>query len=434
MHRRTPKRLLFRIFCRMSGRFEQLNSAISAKARAAAQWGFVLMCFSLGISRSLFVVAGLLTLTGWVFSGQWRDKWRSLKNQPAGIAWLALISWTALSISWSEGTLESIRYGMGIQWKLIFIPLAITLINSPLWLRRCWQGFAAGMFVLLVHVYLLIFTPLPWVTSSTPSAVFFNPLPQAIGLSIFAAWCLNQILENHKNHVRQAILAAVLIAAGYAVFQVSIQRLGYISLIGGCAVVVAFRLPRRARAAGLIILMVLGMGIAMLSPQIRGRIDLAVQEVQAYHYENTYSSLGARLHMWYISTHSIRRAPWLGHGVGSYPAIAKRSFNDAKMCEQACGHPHNQYLFYTLELGVVGLFMFLGAIFLTLPKRKKWISSGDSSVSMAVLLIFVATGFADSTLWYRGYLYLFIVVLSLAAIQASLPDDTGTEVDEKSDA
>lgn len=395
-----------------------------------ARWGFVLMCFSLAISRSLFAAASLLTLTGWIFSGQWQEKWIHLKRQPVGIAWVTLVAWIFFSLFWSEGVPQTIRHGMDIHWKLLFIPIALTLITTRQWLDRCWNGFAAGMLILLAHIYLLTIATIPWAKEASPSAVFFNPLPQSIGLSIFSAWCLDRILSNSRNRLYQAVLSAILVATAYALFQLSIQRLGYISFIGGCAAVLTLRLPVRHRLASLAILAMISISIAALSPKIKDRIEQARQDIQSYNYKNNYSSLGARLHMWYVSANAIQAAPLLGHGVGSYPIISERAFDDPRMCAQGCGHPHNQYLFYTMEFGTIGLAIFSLALLLAISRAISATSLNERPISIAILFIFTISSLADTTLWYRGYLYLFIVSLSLAAVQIPPPEYLTKKTDE----
>lgn len=392
----------------------QGNAQIQARAQSVAQWATVAMCFSVGLSKSLFAASALLLFIGWTFSGRWRD----LKQSKCSLAWIALAAWMYASSTWSEGTTSTISHSMGVQWKLLLIPAIATLLSDRQWIEKCWYAFAAGMVVLLLHVYALSFTTIPWATSQDPRGVFFNPLPQSVGLALFTVWCFYQLLTKNTSATMRGALIFGLIAGAYAVLDISPQRLGYLSLVVGGGTVLAVCLPQKTRLLGLSGLFLVTILVVALSPKIQTRIEQAQQDIQSYNFEINYSSLGARLHMWVTSIKAIREAPLVGHGIGSYPIVAERGFDDAQMCAQGCDHPHNQYLYYALEFGLVGLALFLIAVtFAALLHRNP---RQESVMPIAALLVFLVVGLADTTLWYRGYLHLFVPLLGMISARRGL--------------
>jgi O-antigen ligase len=115
--------------------------------------------------------------------------------------------------------------------------------------------------------------------------------------------------------------------------------------------------------------------------------------------------------MWFTGVQLIKEAPLTGHGLGSYPIVSANKFKDQTMCSIACVHPHNQFIFYAIELGSIGLILFLGFIASSFKRSANPLDSRH--VSSAALLVLIISSMADATMWYRGFIYLFIPLLAL---------------------
>jgi O-antigen ligase len=387
------------------------------RAENVARWAMLVLCFALSMSRSLFAVAALVLIFAWALSGQWREKWQRLWHHPAGLLFTVLIIWMFTSVLWSQGEPASIWDAARVQWKLLLIPVVLTLAPSNNWIERCWLAFAAGMSLLLLHIFLLPWLPMPWLTSSSQDAVFFNPLPQSVGLAIFSAWCLFHLLNVRARSFPQAALGLLLASATYAVLQISQQRLGYIAWLIGVTSVLALHASARQRVLGFGLLLLFCATTLAITPKIQARVLLMGQEIQNYEFKNNYTSVGARLHMWYVGIDQVRKRPLTGHGLGSYRTVATTAFNDETMCQIGCAHPHNQYLYYALEFGLIGLALFISFIFVawrSLAKQRL-----DATLPRMIILIFSICGLADTTLWYRGFTNLFIPLIGIIVLYSS---------------
>jgi O-antigen ligase len=359
-------------------------------------------------------MSAFVMILAWGFSGKWHEKLATLIEKPAALWITALVAWMYLSILWSEGSTESILYAANVQWQLLLIPIIITLAIDDRWIDKCWKAFAIGMTVLILHIYLMQVISIPWVYSTDPACVFFNALPQSIGLAIFSAWCIREFICSFKSNIFiKLLLIFLFVASTYSIFQVSQQRLGYLSWLLGCSVVLFLHLRSQIRWMALASMLVLFCSIIFISPKIQARFEQAKLDVQSYDYKNNYTSIGMRLHMWTTGINSVFQSPVIGHGLGSYPIVSSNNFKDRVMCEVACRHPHNQYIFYALEYGFVGLFLFLlflKSIFLRLRSSDKF-----SVLPWVVVCILVSASFAESTLWYRGFMYLFVPLLAISS-------------------
>jgi hypothetical protein len=204
------------------------------KAELIAKWAMVVLFFSLSTSRSLFAMSAFVMILAWLASAQWRQKLTTLLEKPAALWITALVAWMYLSILWSEGSPESILYAAKVQWQLLLIPIIVTLAHNDQWIKKCWNGFAMGMTVLIVHIYLMQVVAIPWVHSEGPERVFFNPIPQSIGLAIFSAWCILKLISGSASKFYKLVLLLLFIAASYSIFEISQQRSGYIAWLDAC--------------------------------------------------------------------------------------------------------------------------------------------------------------------------------------------------------
>ena len=72
-----------------------------------------------------------------------------------------------------------------------------------------------------------------------------------------------------------------------------------------------------------------------------------------------FSSVTARLNIWRVALEQIQLKPLLGHGLG----LAETVIENAKTWRGGISLPHNDYLLQTLELGLIGLAVFLAYTF-----------------------------------------------------------------------
>jgi len=209
--------------------------------------------------------------------------------------------------------------------------------------------------------------------------------------------------------------------ASFCIFHIAQQRLAYLSWLIACSIILLLSVRSKFKWIAFATLLFAFIIIIFISPKIQDRIEQAHNEFISYDYKNNYTSVGMRLHMWFKGLESVSKSPISGHGLGSYPIVASNNFNDPVMCEVACRHPHNQYIFYTLEFGLIGLSIFLISLFLIFIKLS--FQSYYNFMPFSLLLVLITVSFGESTLWYRGFVYLFIPLLALSISSTNLHHD-----------
>lgn len=370
---------------------------------------------SLALSRSLFTLFAVLALLAWLFVGNYRERVSLIVRNPATFLAAVLVLWMFVTALWSDPAGQTTS-ALNVYWKLLLIPIVVSTMTRPDDVNRCWQFFAAGIVVLLAHVYGLFWYTPSWVgDTAQPASVFFNRLPQAVALAIFSGWCLHQLLERHTSAIRRSWLVLGFLAASGAVLLISPQRLGYLSWGVMVLFAVGIRFPRSWRLTGLGLALLTLVFIFSLNPVVRDRVLLGLSEWQQYDGSTNYSSIGSRRYMWATTWGLIQEHPLWGYGTGSYGALVERKFADAQMCAVGCIHPHNQFLLIWLEQGIFGLATFVGMLISIAGYHLRRLSF--HFIAMPVLIVFLMSCMVDSPLWYRGFVYLFVPILGLISIR-----------------
>lgn len=393
----------------------------SAKLQMAmlnlARWSVVCMLFSLSFSKALFNASGAIMVAGCLLSGDFRHKWSLLRNNPVSWAATGMFALIATSAVYSEASKTQALYSVSAYAKLLFIPIIISLVDSLHWRRRCWYGYAIGMLVLLAHVYADIWLDLPWTRNqggehNETLGVFHHYIAQTLVIAFFAVLCLHRGIGAPSKSVRTAWLLVAALAAA-SITHLSIARTGQVTLLVALLTLLVVSVPRRwvLPAGGAFILAALL--VVFSSGTIQDRFRLAYKEVSEFQFKNDYSSVGARLQMWNVSLKLIQEKPLLGHGAGSYTPLAQKAFADETMCKIGCAQPHNQYLLFGVETGLVGMLAFVS---LMVSALVVWRRLPDHNPLIPVYVVILAlTCLSDSGLFIRAQAYFFVPILGLLA-------------------
>ena len=147
------------------------------------------------------------------------------------------------------------------------------------------------------------------------------------------------------------------------------------------------------------------------SDLFRQRTDLAVHQVLNYK-QVVNSSVGLRINM-YINTYRMfLESPFLGVGVGDFPAEYARINAIHSPRWATVFNPHNQYLFALSTTGAVGGIILLSLLFwppwLARTVRDEWFR-----LRIALPLLFVVICLTESYLWRSNTSLMFILFSSI---------------------
>jgi O-antigen ligase len=151
------------------------------------------------------------------------------------------------------------------------------------------------------------------------------------------------------------------------------------------------------------------------------RMIEGVANTQAYLQpvpEQTESSMGQRYTFWEYSIKLIAEKPLLGHGTGSFAKEYERIAHNEHLISK---NPHNEFLMISVQLGLLGLSIYLGFLASQyyyakkLPDKEKWLAQG-------VLLSLIVTSLFNSPLMdhTEGHWFASMIALCFASLQADV--------------
>lgn len=130
--------------------------------------------------------------------------------------------------------------------------------------------------------------------------------------------------------------------------------------------------------------------------------------------ENTESEINnrvaddSRTARWLAILETIKKKPISGYGVGSERTILDKTYstNDLNISLERKYNTHNQYLFYMLEQGIIGLFLFLSYFFINLVLAIKRKDFFVFSFIVGIMIVFMFENYL-----YRSMGYLTVALL-----------------------
>ena len=141
------------------------------------------------------------------------------------------------------------------------------------------------------------------------------------------------------------------------------------------------------------------------------RFGIVLKQLQSSS-SNIDESTRQRLAAWNVGYDYWRQRPFMGHGPGSYRELAHADKSGRFLsCESnpTCLQPHNQYVLFLVEHGIVGLILFL--IIITTLIRPVFSNRSSITIQAASFsALFAAHSTFDSGLRMGTQMFIFIVV------------------------
>jgi O-antigen ligase len=282
---------------------------------------------------------------------------------------MAMIALTA-SLAWTSTASSDAFNALGKHGKLLLIPIMVGMLKTRRESLQALACFGLGQLLLLLSSWLLFAgVDLPWAISREhaalgTNAVFSSYLDQSIMTAVAAAICW-QLRSYIPTPYRQPTALLVLISGMFCVFFVFKGRTGHLLALAMIALILMRELPGRFRWLAVVIVPLLLLILALGNNKVSERLQESISETLAYSERgDTTTSSGTRLNLWHRSLQAIAERPVAGHGVGSWEAQyniqEKKSVPEHQPIK---GNPHQEYLLWAVEMGIIGLLFFSGLLF-----------------------------------------------------------------------
>ncbi|MGK4443213.1 O-antigen ligase family protein [Yersinia enterocolitica] len=334
---------------------------------------------------------------------------KTLAKNP--LIWLPAITFLLLAISllWHHNLYGNVMVSKYLKLLYIF-PLALFFLLSRSLVSSFIKGFllanavilAASLWVGFLHLPLGEINPLnPHVFKLQITHNFFMALAAVMWLSL---------AFKHQGIKRGCYGLLVVLAIYNIVFMVQ-GRTGYVALAAAFSVWGILSLSVRQRLGMVVCVLIIGAIIVFVPNRAVERVERGMAEVkvcltasQGNADVSCDSSMGLRTQFIIESVKLIKEAPLLGHGAGGF------GFTNPQIGYSI--NPHNEYLMQTVQLGVVGLALFLGWMWCYF--RAAWrLPQETRSIFIALLASYLISHLFNSFLLDSSEGHLFVILTAI---------------------
>ncbi|UUZ75923.1 O-antigen ligase family protein [Polaromonas sp. P1(28)-13] len=340
-----------------------INFRLAIICIAAASVGLSMAIIS--IAKLLLLICGLATL---LFGHRARETGQLPTTgiyTPAAVL-LVIFAFT-LSLLWTVAPQADALGSVAKYGKLLVIVLMISLIRDRREAMYALGAFVLAQFFLMASSWMLFFhLPVPWATSNmalTQNAVFSSYLDQGIMSAVFAAVCWH-LRDLAPGRFGKPVAVIVALAALLNVLFVLSGRSGHVVAIALLSVAIMWQLPKRYRAAVVVLPFCWRLPCFSVQRSCRERLTLVKTEVDSYSAQvQPTTSTGIRFAFWRRALEIIHERPLAGAGVGAWSTEynrRQRAQNPAHIDIAGNGNPHQEYLLWGVQLGVPGILLICG--------------------------------------------------------------------------
>jgi len=331
----------------------------------------IIFAFALPLSRALISLFVILLPLLWMMEGDFQRKYEQIKSSKFLLAILVFLAFSILSTLWTENLSLGVK-GLRLDMYLLALFVIVTSINKEQ-IQSIITAFLLGMFVSEVIAYGVFFELWTFknATVQNPSPFMFH-----IDYSVFMAFTslllLNRIFANHYELKEKFIYIFFFLTVTGNLF-LAIGRTGQVAFIVGVFVmsIIHFRITIKSILISSLLLFSIFTVAYNVSDSFKVRAHAGLSDIQKISDMNLNSSWGIRV-AYYITTYNIfKNNPVIGVGLGDYkdqttlmletqeyPYLNNKSKEFMKI-----HHPHNQYLLILLQMGIIGLILFLYMIY-----------------------------------------------------------------------
>lgn len=330
----------------------------------------------------LFVLAFLL-------SGDFQSKWRTAKSSPlfAPVLGLSIVSiGAALLLERPAGEF----WPAFAHYQIYLFLLLFISIGGGAWQRNAVTAFFAGTVLAATFFYLHFLHQLPALTVFRSYIDYEGNKSILLGilLGIAAPWMLyDAIAHPERRHVGARLFAFLYVAL--AALLLAKTRTGILIFLLLCLLIGAKHLTLSKRSAALLLVAACALGLTFTfaeGPAARARGTF--NDIAAFTQNKQVSDAGIRLDLYRATMQIIHDQPLTGHGIGTWLTQFRQRVKGQSI--ETHTTPHNDYLLYASEIGLIGvaalLWILLGQLALA------WKIGGEQGMWLGMLGVAVMVG------------------------------------------
>lgn len=322
--------------------------------QTATAFSLIACCTVLPLSTALLSLCTISTLIFWLLSGKFKDIPELFRTNSVVLLSCLLFALFILGMTYTNAAMDDALSYLKKYRELLLIPIVLSILrDNPALKRRCENGFLLGCTLLLISSYGMYFSILP--TLKIGNSTLYH-ITHSFFISILAFYTAQKSL-NAITQKSRYLWALLYFSSAVNLFYIAPGRTGMLVFVFLMCLILVQRLTIFKQIIYLVLLICMIFLTYKTSANLQTRTKQASEEIQAYEYGASRTSLGMRFDWWINSIQIIKEKPLFGHGTGSFDKVHTRFIQGSDMVDT--DNPHNEYLLIGVQLGLVGVTLFL---------------------------------------------------------------------------
>lgn len=383
-----------------------LKNPDTRTAEKALYASVALTFFCLPLGTAPPTITGLVATAIWLFSGI------AAAQRPVYAAsywWpvyaLALLPWIGLLYTCDTTGTALVYAAKSYYWLFGLVVAAIPF--QRMGFLPLVQAFMAGLALNVIAASIQIVFKL---TDENNWHLGLGPDYSTLSAYLIIGILLGIFFLSQTQRPRQQIALIGLITLYFLHFVLLRSRASYVALVL-LTPFIGITFFHRKKLIKTTVICILIPVLMMISPVVRNRIELTVDQLKFHLFSRDEAALGKkytvnqdRFFMWNGAAKIIAQHPWIGVGTAGYAtALASMEIDSGA---PRIVHPHNNFLYMAVSYGVVGLAFFLWFLINTLRHGWRQRHTAQGFMLLSVILVMATSGLFNSQILDVGSAFL----------------------------
>lgn len=299
------------------------------------------------------------------FSASIRARYAELLHEKVFVYFLLFYALLVASSVYGPGSLELKLHNLGKYLELAYLPMLAAIVYKQSYREKALHCFSVSMAITLLLSFLLYFHfPLKdFAFGWTPRGNESNPVIFKLHIThnffmAFAVFLWFQLARRSVSISTKIIYFSLVFLGLFNILAMVEGRTGYLTLLALAVALILDRLSIKKVIVSLLILVIAAFAAYQWVPKVNSKVNIAISEVAAWEpNQGSTTSMGLRMDFWHASYVIFKKSPVFGSGITGFEEEYKLLV--AGTDREPSNNPHNQYLLFLNQIGIVGLVAFL---------------------------------------------------------------------------
>jgi len=341
------------------------------------QYLIIFASFSIVLPTAWVSITSGMILIFWIISLNYSEKFRRILNNPAALSALILFGFYLIGVLYSSVAFEESRVFLMKYQKLLLIPIIVSVIDSNKVRNYALNAFLFGAGILLLISYLKWLSIIPmnlglhdWPDNSQGYLAFKNRIAHNILMS-FLMFVMFGKFYFEKSKLKWIWFFIAILTLLNIMYLVG-GRSGQIIALSFLIFLPLYFYGLKSVKYFLIFFTIIFLSGSLFEKLVPERLLGVNREISDHKSTENLTSAGIRMEMYRNTLLLIKKSPLIGYGTGALRFEYKKLVDSQDTLLKDVPNPHNQYLLTFFELGIFGLFIFMGMFI------RQWFFSNNS--------------------------------------------------------